>query len=436
MRTHPRFLVVAMMFLAAPAAHAAAPVQPESPRAVEESYAEALIAPVSAVTSPPAPAASPTSTISVGRIGSAYMNVSFDTLLDLGWSTSRGGLNLGGHDPASRGFTMPNSELVLDGAVDPYFKGVADIVLSLDADGETAVELEESYLLTTALPWNLQIKAGQFFTELGRHNPQHPHQWAFVDQPLVIGRMFGPDGLRSPGMRLSWLVPTSWYAEVMVAILNGQGETAWSFRSGESVEIHGGEPVERPLRGAGDLVYVPRATVSFDLSDTQTVVAGASAALGPNNSGPRAATRVYGVDAYWKWRAVSAQAGFPFLSWQTEALYRSYEADSRAAAEDEDAALPAETLHDWGGYSQVLWGFTRGWVVGLRGELVAADDGAFASELRRDRTRVAANVTWYPTEFSKTRLQYNHDRGDQSESDHSLWLQVDFLLGAHAAHKF
>jgi hypothetical protein len=46
------------------------------------------------------------------------------------------------------------------------------------------------------------------------------------------------------------------------------------------------------------------------------------------------------------------------------------------------------------------------------------------------------NLTWYPSEFSKIRLQYNYDDRHDIGVDHSVWLQFEFLLGAHAAHKF
>src|SRR5207244_12087729 len=143
-------------------------------------------------------------------------------------------------------------------------KGFANIVYKLDANGETGVELEEAYFLTTSLKWNLQLRGGQFFTEFGRQNPQHPHAWSFVDQPLVLTRMFGPDGLRSQGARLSWLLPTSFYTEAMVAVLNSAGGAAFSFRSDESGEIHGGVPIEREVSGLGDLLVVPRIATSFD----------------------------------------------------------------------------------------------------------------------------------------------------------------------------
>lgn len=372
------------------------------------------------------------------RTSGAYMNIGFVALTDAGWSTEPDVRKLlpGDHDPKVRGFTIPNTELTLDGAVDPYFKGFSNIVFKLDENGETGVELEEAYVLTTSLPGNLQLKAGQFFTEFGRQNPQHPHSWAFVDQPLALNRMFGPDGLRSQGIRVSWLAPTPFYTETMLSVVNSTNATAFSFRSDESSEIHGGAPIERPVLGAGDMLIVPRIATSFDVSETQTLLLGVSAAFGPNNSGTSAKTQVYGVDGYWKWKAAAAQQGFPFVSMQGEALYRRYEAAQRPAADDPATTLPNETLGDRGAYAQLLWGIRPRIVAGLRGDVARGDAAAFASELRTDRLRISPNLTWYPTEFSKVRLQYNFDDRKAIGTDHSLWVQFEFLLGAHAAHKF
>ena len=372
------------------------------------------------------------------RTSGAYMNIGFDLLADAGWSTEPnvGSLQRGDHDPRVRGFTIPNAELTLDGAVDPYFKGFVNIVHKLDSNGETGVELEEAYFLTTSLPANLQLRGGQFITEFGRQNQQHPHAWSFVDQPLILNRMFGPDGLRSQGARLSWLVPTRWYSEAMVSVLNSAGGTTSSFRSDESAEIHGGAPVTRAVRGLQDLLIVPRITSSIDLTGTQTVLFGASAAFGPNNSGPDARTRIYGGDLYWKWKSATASAGFPFVSWQTEALFRRYDAGARRSEADPSVTLRRENLRDRGVYSQLLWGIKPRIVVGLRGDFVSGSPAAFDSELRAERYRVSPNLTWYPTEFSKVRLQYNYDHRQGLGVDHSLWMQFEYILGAHAAHKF
>jgi hypothetical protein len=406
----------------------------EAAAAARDAPAVAGTAPVAATA--PGPAWSPSQPITLLGAGTNYLNLSLDVLTDVGTSTESdvGKLQLGGHDPNQRGFSLPNLELAFDGAVDPYFKAFANLVFFLDADGESQFEVEEAYGLTTSLPWNLQVKAGQFFAEFGRQNPTHPHTWAFVDLPLVLGRLFGEDGLRNPGVRLSWLAPTPFYTELLLGVFNGKGETASSFRNDEGT--FGRTPSDADLHDFGDLLYVPRLTSSFDLSDTQTLVVGASGAFGANAAGSDTSTQIYGLDLYWKWRPVSAQRGFPFLSWQTEALLRRYEADADATVAP---ALPAESFDDYGFYSQLLWGFRTGWVAGLRGEWVGADSAAFDQvdpAERADRTRVSPNVTWYPTEFSKLRLQYNYDHGDEIGDEHSLWLQLELLLGAHGAHKF
>jgi len=108
------------------------------------------------------------------------------------------------------------------------------------------------------------------------------------------------------------------------------------------------------------------------------------------------------------------------------------------AGADTVTGLPAETLQDWGFYSQLQWGFIRRWTVGLRGEYVTGNKSASedATVERSTEARVSTNLTWYPTEFSKLRLQYNHKwRKDAAEGD-AVWLQMEFMLGAHAAHKF
>jgi hypothetical protein len=368
----------------------------------------------------------------------SYMNVGFVALTDFGWSTEPDvqSLQVGDHDPRVRGFTIPNTELSLDGAVDPYFKGFANNVWKLDAQGETGVELEEAYVITTSLPANLQLKAGQFFAEFGRQNVQHPHSWAFADQPVAMNRVFGPEGLRGQGARISWLVPLPVYTEVMLGVFNSTGGTTFSFRDEESSGIHGGQPVEREVSGGTDMLYVPRVNASFDLTSTQTVVIGASAALGPNNSGPDASTQMYGGDIYWKWKSPTARAGFPFVSLQSEVFYRDYDAAERTAADNPLVTLPAETLIDRGAYAQLLWGIKPLLVAGLRGDFASGNDASFDSALRADRYRISPNVTWYPTEFSKFRVQYNYDDRKGIGIDHSLWMQFEFLIGAHASHKF
>ena len=370
-----------------------------------------------------------------------YMNISFDSVFALAASSDRqlDRLEVGDHDPQQRGFNARNAEIALDGAVDPYFQGFANIVLKLDNNNETEIELEEAFLQTTSLPYGLQVKGGQFFDPFGRMNATHPHTWEFADSPLVNGRLLGPDGLRGVGAQISWTLPTPWYSQLLFAVQNGRGGTAYSFRnSGEEGLFFNRMTIDRDASALHDMLYVPRFEASFNPSDTQTVLLGASSAFGMNDTGTDNHTQIYGADFLYKWKSTHAEGGFPFVKWQTEAMYRRFEAGRGL-----EGLFPVEeTFRDWGLYSQVVWGFKKGWVAGIRGDYVHMQESAFTDDYtRQSRSRISANVTWYPTEFSKIRLQYNHDFLEEndffaSRDVDSVFLQFEFILGAHGAHKF
>jgi hypothetical protein len=381
-----------------------------------------------------------TAPITVGG-GKNYMNISFDAMFALAGSTARdlSHIEVGDHDPQQRGFNGRNIELAFDGAVDPYFEGFANIVFKLDNDNQTEVEVEEAFLQTTNLPFNLQLKAGQFFAAFGRINPTHPHTWDFADAPLVHGLLLGPDGLRGVGAQMSWTIPVPWYSQLQLGVQNGRGGTGFSFRNpGDNGMFFDRRTTDRELRGLQDFVWIPRWENSVDLSPTQVVLAGVSGAFGSNETGATSRTQIYGGDFLYKWKSAHAEGGFPFVKWQTEVMYRRFEAGRGI-----NQSFPvAETFHDWGLYSQVLWGFKKGWVVGARGDYVDMEDSKFTSDPdRQSRSRISANLTWYPTEFSKIRLQYNHDFLEENffvadRDVDSIFLQFEFILGSHGAHKF
>jgi TolA-binding protein len=381
-----------------------------------------------------------TQPITIGG-GKAYMNISLDGLFALAYSSAADlhNIEVGDHDPQQRGFNARNTELAFDGAVDPYFEGFANIVFLLDNDNQTEVEVEEAFMQTTSLPYNLQLKAGQFFAAFGRLNPTHPHTWDFADTPLVNGLFLGPDGLRGVGAQGSWTLPLPWYSQLIFASQNGRGSTGFSFRNpGDNGMFFDRITTDREARGLQDFVWIPRFENSFNLSDTQTVLAGVSGAFGSNETGANSRTQIYGADLLYKWKSSHAEGGFPFVKWQTEFMYRRFQAGHGA----DDSFPVAETFHDWGLYSQVLWGFKKGWVAGIRGDYVHMQDSMFTDDLdRQSRWRLSANLTWYPTEFSKIRLQYNQDFLEENfflsgREVESVFLQWEFILGSHGAHKF
>src|SRR6266516_367619 len=310
----------------------AAPAESVPPRFPTEDTSVVASATAPAVSGTPAPGGFPTTdtsvvtsapeTISSTGVGAPltqpitigggrnYMNISFDGLFALAGSTARDldHIEVGDHDPQQRGFNARNTELALDGAVDPYFEGFANIVFKLDNDNETEVEVEEAFMQTTSLPYNLQLKAGQFFAAFGRINPVHPHAWEFVDDPLVNGRILGPDGLRGVGAQISWTLPTPWYSQLILAVQNGRGGTGFSFRNpGDNGIFFGRETTDREARGLQDFVWIRRWENSVDLSPTQVVLAGVSGAFGSNETGANSRTQIYGADLLYKWKSSHAE---------------------------------------------------------------------------------------------------------------------------------
>jgi hypothetical protein len=367
----------------------------------------------------------------------------------------------GGHDPRRRGFSMPNMELSFLGAVDPYFTGEAHLLYFLDAEGESRFEIEEAFALTSQLPFGLQeygleIEFGQFLTEFGRQNPIHAHAWHWIDQPIILSRLFGEDGARGPGVRLGWLTPLPWFSEVHLGAQNAQGETMPSFLANAEVFEErpiGGRPFGREpvTRSPDDLAYLARWVNGFDLSDTVSTQLGVSSLWGPNATGPNASTWIWGADAVLKWSPLNTDRGWPFLLVEGEVMGRRYSADSfLGCAEtgegscDDPVALGRDTLDDWGLYAQLLYGFRRGWAAGLRYEYATgsgASIGEFESRLddpfRDDRHRVGPLLVYHPSEFSRLRLQYNYDHADHlGGGAHSLWLGLEIALGSHAAHGY
>jgi hypothetical protein len=379
------------------------------------------------------------------------INVSLDLLFAVGSSTARDAqllqLQGGEHDPRRRGLTVQQAEIQLNGTIDQWFTAQGVLVTFLDSEGETVVELEEAYLQTTDLPHRFQAKVGHYFTEFGRLNPLHPHAWDWQSQPVILTRVFGAEGMRAPGARLSWLAPTDRYLEFFVAGQNANGETMTSFASSD--EAYAERPVggrffgrmDNDPRSGNDMVWSGRVATTFELDEDSALGFGASVALGENATGDARDTVISGVDFAYQWRPAQAQPGSAFFRLQGEYIHRSFE--TAAQVDDEDPGspvLPAATLRDHGGYLYGLFGWDNGFAAGLRCEYATGSGASYVGAgafdrnqdaFRADRLRISPLVQYQFSQFSRMRLQYDYDDSDHlSGAEHSVWLGFEVLLGA------
>lgn len=323
-------------------------------------------------------------------------------------------LQSGAHDPDHTGFNLQKFEVSVAGAVDPYFKVNSHIVFGADE-----IDLEEVYATTLGLPLGLQIRFGKFLTRFGRINGTHLHAWDFVDQPFQLGRLFGGEGSRGVGGELSALLPLPWAVEVIASATEASGEeSARSFYGAKDVDIEGPE----------DLLYTLALKQFFPLSSSWSLAFGLSGAFGPNADGRR--TDIYGADLYLKYRPLD-RADPPVVALQSEWFYRRRQ-------------IPQDLIHDFGGYAQALYRFAPRWSAAARyeygspayGDALASVADPLDPEWTSLRRRYSANFTFYPSEFSRLRLQANRDVPGSSDAYWAFFLAAEVAVGAHGGHQF
>jgi len=334
--------------------------------------------------------------------------------------------------PGTRGLSLTESELGFAASIDPWLRGAANISLHPD----NSVSVEEAYIQTTSLGNGLSLKAGRFFSGVGYLNPQHSHTWDFVDNPLayqaMLGTQYGDDGVQ-----LSWLAPTDQYIELGAELGRGRSfpgtDTGRNGAGMSALTAHtGGDIGDSHNWRAGLSVLSAKAS---DQSLIATNAAGDTVTNAFSGS-----TRVWVVDAIWKW-APNGNATRTSFKLQGEVL-RSTRSGSLVydvAATNRAGAYRAVQS---GWYLQGVYQFMPQWRVGARNERLDAgtpDYGLNAAAFADSGYRPSKNtlmLDFNASEFSRVRLQFAQDRSRQGFSDNQVFLQYQMSLGAHGAHSY
>lgn len=400
-----------------------APAEPEPPALTPEELAaiEAALAADTAAAQAAAPPPPPAASGGSGQNRQFQsMNPDMSVILDVAGAvfTSDAPLQTGGHDPTVDGFNLQQVEMSLAESVDPYLRFDSNLVFTL-----FGVEIEEAYATTLALPGRVQIRAGQFLTRFGRINNTHPHTWSFVDQPFAVGRVFGAEANRGLGAEASVLLPLPWYVELVGSTTMNGGEA--TNRSWQAASDDG-------LRSPADLHAVGAVKQFFALSPDVSLAWGLSFAGAPNGTGRNNRSEVYGTDVFLKYRPIRV-GSFAYASLESEWFWRQRQ-------------VPGDVYSDLSGYTMGTWKFSRRWGVGGRWEYgtPARDQQGEVGvdpldpEWTADRHRTTAEVSFWPSHFSRLRAQSAADVLGWREGapDLSAFLQFEVLTGAHGSHPF
>ncbi len=331
------------------------------------------------------------------------------------WFSQGNRIHQEGESPKQTGPDLQGTELSLQAPVDPFFRVAAAV-------GLYPPDLEEAYAQTTALPWNLQVRAGKFRSLVGRHNALHSHQWTFAAAPLANDFLFGSEGLSAPGGELSVLMPLPWYVELIGAVQAADSAGSFRFRTPGS-----GEPTYR------DFTYPVRLVQFFDLSDDWALQVGANTVQGRSSMGQRGADRAeaYAGDLFLKWRPIGqGTTGYKYIATTVEGWYRKMD-------------VPGGAWRDAGGYAEVTFGLSKQWDTGVRGDLWRRLDRDSEGISLTDRlpygidvVRGTAQLSFIPSHFSRVRAQYSFEHSELFPNNHIALLQLEVAAGAHGAHTY
>jgi len=333
-------------------------------------------------------------------------------------------MRLGGKNPlrSYRGATLRTVELSLQAYADPF--GRLDAFVEHGEEGAHICQAELSLLDPSAfrLPKGIQIRGGMLLANVGKLNAIHAHELPMADLPLLHQFFYshpheenengGNDALKllnhivehgghnfhGAGARISYLLPTKsprQAHEVSIEALNAHNLT-FDCDSG------------RPL-------LLGRWRSFFEVTPIEhTLDLGLNYGYGPNPFGGN--THLYSVDLTYRWRPIEAGL-YRSLSWYNEFAVARHSGSngSRSAT---------------GFFSMIEYQLSRTLYIGARYDWASLPDSSAHG------SGISLALTYYPSEFSRYRLQLNRRRYSLLGTSWDLILEATFSIGIHRPHPF
>ena len=365
-----------------------------------------------------------------------------------------------GAENLPRGFGIGETELVFKGAVDNLFRGEARFVFEQEGNS-TSLKTEELFAETLGLPGGTKVKAGKYWSNVGYLNDKHPHEWDFVDLPLVYKQVFGGQ-LNETGAQLSWIAPTDNMLFKLGGEIaqgsNGYGETYNSNYDqnkprlgtlfaktggdvGESHSWQGGVSWVRSTTGSGSGANQATYTLT-----NPTNADGQAQALTFNGG-----NTIWIADFVYRWAPFGNPRSQNFKL-QGEMFWNKQSGSMTSTfgcGDSGDAACTGSNFaqNQQGFYTQGLYQFIPNWRVGYRYDRVFNGTNSYGlpstalagSQVQSgwDPYRNTIMMDWANSEYSLIRLQLARDTSyGPGLTNNQIFLQYIMSLGAHGSHKY
>ncbi len=346
------------------------------------------------------------------------------------------------HSIRNRGFNLNYAEFGISSDVDPYWSLNSIFHLS-----ENSFEIEEVYVQSLRFPTGLQLKLGKFYSNFGRLNSQHSHEWQFIDAPLIYSAMFGDHNLLEKGVSLSYVLPTAFYSLLSFEILEGANEQTF---------------VKDELVYGSNILAEKSDKPAFMISAKTSIEFGKAILLGGisylegisrlnhfEHEKPHALdgiAKITGFDLTMKYELSS----YSQIIWQNELIKRSQDGDqlsalNRIQASDGNFTTKSAELNLGGFYSQLFYKMNSNFGFGIRYSVLDENSkkiGGVEKTVRENQNILSAVAQYSTSEFSSFKVQYNSNRSknivstSQPENFSEVIFSYNFAIGAHPAHEF
>lgn len=300
-------------------------------------------------------------------------------------------------------FSLRETELALGGFVDPYHR--ADLLFIWnDAEGET--EIEEGFMTFFNLPEGWRARVGKFRSRTGPVNGLHFADLPWISFPKVNEAFLGEEGFGAAGARLTYLGQPrgKWSWSVDMEAFRGDNETLV-----DAQDLPGNKDPNGDFdadRFKDDIILSAHFKNSFQLDDRNVLDFGYSRIQADNDR-----VKLDGYDLTYR---ILTQPGRN--EWRFQGEYMEQQREDLRGTGDDDRD---------GWYAWVDRRFNRNMAAGFRVDRV---DEIVPGDLSDESW--LAYLTYYPTEFSWYRLQYQEDKDELTNiKDKQVFLQFRWQLG-------
>lgn len=340
----------------------------------------------------------------------------------------------------AKGFSTGHNELNIVAKMTEETFGIFSAAIEAH-DGSTEVSIEEAYLESSSLGYDLNIKAGLFFSDIGIYNSVHEHRQAFADVPLVYAAMFNTH-LVDTGLQLSWKYKSTLDLELGVEATTGTGFPGGDATSGDNNK---GRAAFIKIGNKHDHNMSWKAGLSFYSSDfNHRAGSHHEDTAEPVLEIHDGSTDVAGFDIAFNFSPNGHDA-----AGQINIQLEYFQRDEKGEAEYVDSTDLAEGEYDGdqtGLYLQAVYGIASQWRVGFRYDLLEAnntltnfdgdvdlaglvltdeDTGLIAE---KDPKRSTIMLDYSPNPLTTIRLQFMNDESGH-ESENRIYLQYLASIG-------